>query len=765
MKKVILLFYISFTLTQINFGQSSTKSDWLTTVLQEQSNKNHRETIHLHINSTFLVVGETLLFKATCLNYFTNTVSELSSVAHIELIDETAHSVLQTKILLMRGNGQGDFYLPSTLLSGNYTLIAYTNWMKNFPSSTFFQKQITIINPFKKSAISSLLKRENSSIELFPEGEAFLAGVVNTIAYRMSPEKVKTIKAPIKILDEKSNVVLEFLINQSGIGKFEIEPTANSVYKALITDSLDQVFFEALPEVQNKGIGIHVTESPDSFKIMLSNASKEGHVKVLVQHKDLRLIEVDTAIRDAPLNIAVRKEQLPIGISQITISTSDDKVVCQRKIFNPAKTKALVNFQMEKRQYKTRDKVIIGLKMKDSLSADISISVRGLEKNYHINTSYLIENDVIEANSISSLPLDDLMLLHRNKYGNSDVKANKITSYLPEVRGNLLTGKVTKNDSILARGTNVYLSVPSKEFLFFISKTDSTGRFFFNTDQIYSDNGSELILQVNPETCRNCKVSLDSEGSDDYSTFKPETLMIDSSLKSIIERRSIQSQIENAYHIQKKDSTNKKQSTLRFYGNPDKIYRLADYVRFSTMEDIFIEYIFEVILRKENNSFNVKVMNLRKYERFVEDPLILIDGIPIFDQQQLMKYNPFSIDRIEVICRRYFYGSLEFQGIISVITNEGNGKNVSIPNKEKIIPLQAAKIYYSPNYSNHLKNLERIPDYRTQLFWNPRVLLNKMEQSLEFYTSDIEGDFEIILEGITKKGIPIYYSDTFQVSK
>ncbi len=769
MKRITLLVCFFLILTQVNFGQNS-NPDWIATALQEQSSRDYRETIHLQINSTFLLVGETLLFKASCLNYYTNVVSELSSVARIELIDENANSVLQVKIRLMDGNGQGDLYLPSTLLSGNYTLIAYTNWMKNFLPSAFFQKQITIINPFKKPVNSSPLKKLKPSIELFAEGGVLLAGVTNTVGYLVNSEKAKSVKTPIKILDEKSNVVLEFSINKSGIGRFEIKPTAKSVYKALIIDSLGQVFFENLPETQLTGIGIHVTENPSCFNIGLTSTAKEGLVRIRVQHKGLSFLEVDTVFSNSFLDIKIKKEQLPFGFSQILIDDSEKKNVCQREIYNPTKTKALVDFNIEKSQYKTRNKVIIALKLKDSLSAGVSVSVRKLEKNHHHNnqpiSNYFSGNEIIIGNSLDSLIVfDDLMLLRRTKYEASDIKSNKNIKYLPEVRGNLFTGKVTKNDSVLTKATNVYLSVPSKQFLFFISKTDTAGRFFFNTDQIYSDNSSEVVLQVNPETCPNCKISLEPEGLDSYTTFKPEVLEINPSSRSIIEKRSIWSQIENAYYIQKKDSINKKQITSRFYGKPDKVYRLDDYVRFSTMEDIFIEYILEVIAIKEKKGFKVRVMNLRKYERFVESPLILIDGIPVFDQQQLMKYDPRSIDRIEVIGRRYFYGPLEFQGIISVYTNDGDGKSVAVPRSDKIIPLEAKRKYYAPNDINQSKNLDRVPDYRTQLFWNPNVLLNGIEQSLEFFTSDIEGAYEIVLEGVTKRGTPIYHSEILEVNK
>src|SRR6478609_3670811 len=85
--------------------------------LQRYHDTHYEELIFLHTNSSFLLAGETLLFKAYCLNAVNNTPSELSTIAYIELIDANATSVLQAKILLSGGSGAGDLFLSSTLTS------------------------------------------------------------------------------------------------------------------------------------------------------------------------------------------------------------------------------------------------------------------------------------------------------------------------------------------------------------------------------------------------------------------------------------------------------------------------------------------------------------------------------------------------------------------------------------------------------------------------------------------------------------------------
>ena len=63
----------------------------------------------------------------------------MSKVAYLELIDELGMPVFQTKISLLTGSGHGDLFIPSTFSSGNYTLIAYTRWMRNFTTDSFFE--------------------------------------------------------------------------------------------------------------------------------------------------------------------------------------------------------------------------------------------------------------------------------------------------------------------------------------------------------------------------------------------------------------------------------------------------------------------------------------------------------------------------------------------------------------------------------------------------------------------------------------------------
>src|SRR5258708_40014311 len=58
------------------------------------------ERISLFANSSYFLVGESILFSAQCIDVSTNELSNVSKILYIELIDENADVVLKTKTSL-----------------------------------------------------------------------------------------------------------------------------------------------------------------------------------------------------------------------------------------------------------------------------------------------------------------------------------------------------------------------------------------------------------------------------------------------------------------------------------------------------------------------------------------------------------------------------------------------------------------------------------------------------------------------------------------
>ena len=115
-----------------------------------------QERILINFNSNLLISGEQFLYKVYCINSETNKLNSISKIAYIELIGSDKTVILKYKIRLSSGIGFGDFIIPTTIPSGNYKLIGYTQWMRNGGDTNFFQRDISIINPFNNKQIHNI---------------------------------------------------------------------------------------------------------------------------------------------------------------------------------------------------------------------------------------------------------------------------------------------------------------------------------------------------------------------------------------------------------------------------------------------------------------------------------------------------------------------------------------------------------------------------------------------------------------------------------
>ncbi|MBW7953002.1 MAG: hypothetical protein H3C56_10750, partial [Chitinophagaceae bacterium] len=67
-------------------------------------------------------------------------------------------------------------------------------------------------------------------------------------------------------------------------------------------------------------------------------------------------------------------------------------------------------------------------------------------------------------------------------------------------------------------------------------------------------------------------------------------------------------------------------------------------------------------------------------------------------------------------------------------------------------------------YDTKETKASRIPDYRTLLYWSGNVQTNSNSSTnINFYTSDVKGNFVAFIQGLTNTGDPIKNSVHFSV--
>src|SRR5678809_261144 len=113
---------------------------------QQYNNSSLTEKIFAQTDKNLYLAGEIVWFKLYVVNGDDNKPIDLSKVAYVEVLDKDQKSVLQGKIALDSGTGNGSLYIPLSFNTGVYKLRAYTNWMKNFDAGYYFEKILTIVN-------------------------------------------------------------------------------------------------------------------------------------------------------------------------------------------------------------------------------------------------------------------------------------------------------------------------------------------------------------------------------------------------------------------------------------------------------------------------------------------------------------------------------------------------------------------------------------------------------------------------------------------
>lgn len=184
-----------------------------------------------------------------------------------------------------------------------------------------------------------------------------------------------------------------------------------------------------------------------------------------------------------------------------------------------------------------------------------------------------------------------------------------------------------------------------------------------------------------------------------------------------------------------------------------------------------VEIVENVWIKKlDNGKYTFWVReDLESYdnEYAADPPLVLVDGVFISNHDELLDYNANNIEKLSVLRDPLVLGSKEYHGMVVIKTIEGNFLESVPERKIASIPLSfpaTNKNYYRQQYDQEVvSKYNRIPDFRYQLFWEPQFSIEKSEVSFEFYTSDVPGEYEIVLEGFTTYGKPISSRATFLV--
>lgn len=431
----------------------------------------------------------------------------------------------------------------------------------------------------------------------------------------------------------------------------------------------------------------------------------------------------------------------PTGGSQMKENSSERSALGSAT--SSERSDASLKISLEKDLFNRRERVALNM---EGAPGYYSLSVR-------------IKDSINLPNRFTSRNFDQL-------FKNRNSKKDSI--YIPELRGNLISGRIipVSPEATKLAGKKVAFSIPGENFIFKVATTDSRGRFYINLDDELST--PEAIVQIIGQNSEDLEIKLDPSPQIDFPTLEFADFVITQQLEEWIIDRSVYNQIENAYYSIKPDTLKVPEDQEPFYTVQPELYDLDAYTRFETIKETFVEIIKSSwISSGRNRSSEIVVRQPKGATNYYLPSLLLVDGVMVEDHDIFINYPAKAVKSIKILRSNFFVGSHIFAGIVDVKTIGGEFWKTNNSEKTQKIELDIPlpkRYYFKQSYKQGSPTAkETIPDFRIQLYWEPSLTITPANETVEFYTSDIPGTYEIHLEGFTEDGKPVSVKKEFSV--
>ena len=438
-----------------------------------------QEKVYLHLDNTGYFKGETIWFKAYVVRTDTEKRGNLSSVLYVDLVSPQGDVIDSKKILVNQGIGAGSITLDNAVMpTGFYELRAYTRYMTNWSKNSCFSRIIPIFRePRKDGDFTPVMERETrltaietekqEKVAFYPEGGYLVKGLPSRLAY---------------IIKGKRGMV-ELPASDHNSVEINIDGSTRS-YR--------------LPQAQDEGISMKVDALRDD-SLLLDIWATSGMIGkelgyALIHSGKVLASEVFSA--KSYQHLSVSRDELPDGVSQITVFDTEAGALADRFVFRQPEYKDSLQIQSTTAKLLPCGKVSMDITAEPYTSLSFSVMdangmVNGKQgniktwmllgsdiKGYIENPEYYFESDDEEHRKAADL----LMMIQGWRRYNWDVMSGKqkLKSMQPYESKLAIDGtiKAKKGTNADVAGVTISATLHGGQESFGVSTvTDSTGYY------------------------------------------------------------------------------------------------------------------------------------------------------------------------------------------------------------------------------------------------------------------------------------------------
>lgn len=338
-----------------------------------------------------------------------------------------------------------------------------------------------------------------------------------------------------------------------------------------------------------------------------------------------------------------------------------------------------------------------------------------------------------------------------------------IGSVVPDYEGEIIAGRVVSDNPERLRDAIIFFSVAGERSRVYSTAVDGNGAFTVYTTPFYGDR--DVVVEM---PYADSSISISYELLDPFVKQAPEhipSLCLDSTVAATLMERSVEMQIGRRFRV----------DTLFEYLHRETdpllkrdavVYRLDDYVRFPVMREVVTEYIPQLRFRKVDKTDYLQVRMTNEFKSLVfarENSLVLLDGIPLFNHEKILNYDPLRVESISIYTDVYNAGFSTFTGVVLFKTYKGNYPGLTLGGNAKIFDFRGA-LHPSRFTAAGVRQVGNLPDLRSLLYWDPALEVEAGGKTeVVVNTSSQKGGFYVVLEGMTVEGAPFFVISEFAV--
>lgn len=362
------------------------------------------ENIHLHLNKIAFFKGERLWFQAYVQNQNQRLPSTTTTNLHVGIFSEEGKEIAKKMFYVNNGVCYGDFEIDSTFVADSYTIMAWTNYMKNFKEATPFLQKITILGTAERTSLPS---KSGMTISIHPEGQHIVANAYNSVGLMVYDQALNPVSTDgIQLVTEDGTQIQSNIqTNEVGQGRFGFYASPDKSYFLKVKDDNGVWIGKKLENNLHEGIGISVDNtakdvvvlSPKWSNSALNSIAGTKYSMAIFNQGNLSFIQ-HYELDGSGNAISINRNQIPYGINAAVILDEEMNPISQRLFFNyQTADKPVHTVDIGYCLTKNQDSLQIDLILPEgSAMANLSMSVLPVESsayfpNNSISSSFLVQ--------------------------------------------------------------------------------------------------------------------------------------------------------------------------------------------------------------------------------------------------------------------------------------------------------------------------------------------------------------------------------------